>query len=189
MVEQVRRQQLLNDTVLQMRRANRMLKRPLKVKFIGEEGVDEGGITKEFFQVPDKTGFCAGVQCLVHDRICCSYEQCPSCRCLTFTLSPVQILTDQLLQPDFGMFTVDPDMHILWFRYGLEACIIACAPLQDIEQRVVSLLGTSQSSTIGQGISAAGLAGGVQAGWQPCGEMMWSCRVCVLYVSSVSSTG
>lgn len=48
---QVRRQQLLNDTVLQMRRANRMLKRPLKVKFIGEEGVDEGGVTKEFFQV------------------------------------------------------------------------------------------------------------------------------------------
>lgn len=43
---QVRRQQLLNDTVLQMRRANRALKRPLKVKFIGEEGVDEGGVTK-----------------------------------------------------------------------------------------------------------------------------------------------
>ena len=59
MVKQVRRQQLLNDTVLQMRRANRMLKRPLKVKFIGEEGVDEGGITKEFFQVPDKMGFSA----------------------------------------------------------------------------------------------------------------------------------
>jgi hypothetical protein len=48
---QVRRQQLLNDTVLQMRRANRVLKRPLKVKFISEEGVDEGGVTKEFFQV------------------------------------------------------------------------------------------------------------------------------------------
>lgn len=38
---QVRRQQLLNDTVLQMRRAHKSLKRPLKVKFIGEEGVDE----------------------------------------------------------------------------------------------------------------------------------------------------
>ncbi len=41
MLAQVRRQQLLNDTVLQMRRAHKSLKRPLKVKFIGEEGVDE----------------------------------------------------------------------------------------------------------------------------------------------------
>ena len=55
MMMQVRRQQLLNDTVLQMRRANRVLKRPLKVKFIGEEGVDEGGVTKEFFQVVAET--------------------------------------------------------------------------------------------------------------------------------------
>ena len=63
---QVRRQQLLNDTVLQMRRANGRLKRPLKVKFIGEEGVDEGGITKEFFQVLLWTGDRA----LLHGSIC-----------------------------------------------------------------------------------------------------------------------
>ena len=27
------------------------LKKPLKIKFRGEEGVDEGGVRKEFFQV------------------------------------------------------------------------------------------------------------------------------------------
>ena len=27
------------------------LKKPLKVQFLGEEGVDEGGVQKEFFQV------------------------------------------------------------------------------------------------------------------------------------------
>ena len=31
----------------------------------------------------------------------------------------MQILTDQLLQPDFGMFTVDADTRILWFRYAV----------------------------------------------------------------------
>lgn len=30
---------------------NGSLKKPLKVKFIGEEGVDEGGVQKEFFQL------------------------------------------------------------------------------------------------------------------------------------------
>ena len=27
------------------------LRKPLKVKFVGEEGVDEGGVQKEFFQL------------------------------------------------------------------------------------------------------------------------------------------
>lgn len=29
-----------------------------------------------------------------------------------------QLLTDQLLNPDFGMFEVDPDTRQLWFRCG-----------------------------------------------------------------------
>lgn len=38
----------MNDTLLQIQNAsaNNTLKRPLKVKFIGEEGVDEGGVQK-----------------------------------------------------------------------------------------------------------------------------------------------
>ncbi len=29
----------------------RDLKKPLKVKFVGEEGIDQGGVQKEFFQL------------------------------------------------------------------------------------------------------------------------------------------
>ena len=29
----------------------RILRRPLKIVFIGEEGVDEGGLVKDYFQV------------------------------------------------------------------------------------------------------------------------------------------
>ncbi len=39
---------LVNDTLLQIQNAsaNNTLKRPLKVQFIGEQGVDEGGVQK-----------------------------------------------------------------------------------------------------------------------------------------------
>jgi len=38
----------VNDTLLQIQNAsaNNTLKRPLKVQFIGEQGVDEGGVQK-----------------------------------------------------------------------------------------------------------------------------------------------
>lgn len=34
-----------------MQRSPEDLKKPLKVQFVGEEGVDEGGVSKEFFQL------------------------------------------------------------------------------------------------------------------------------------------
>ena len=43
---QVRREHLVSDTVLQMRHARVCMKRPLKVVFVGEAGVDEGGVAK-----------------------------------------------------------------------------------------------------------------------------------------------
>ena len=44
---------LVQDTLLQINRAKEQdaLKKPLKVKFLDEEGVDEGGVQKEFFQL------------------------------------------------------------------------------------------------------------------------------------------
>eukprot|EP00195_Chlamydomonas_chlamydogama_P006855 CAMPEP_0202911740 /NCGR_PEP_ID=MMETSP1392-20130828/55763_1 /ASSEMBLY_ACC=CAM_ASM_000868 /TAXON_ID=225041 /ORGANISM="Chlamydomonas chlamydogama, Strain SAG 11-48b" /LENGTH=556 /DNA_ID=CAMNT_0049602365 /DNA_START=33 /DNA_END=1703 /DNA_ORIENTATION=- len=44
---------LVHDTLVQINRAKEQdaLKKPLKVKFVGEEGVDEGGVQKEFFQL------------------------------------------------------------------------------------------------------------------------------------------
>jgi E3 ubiquitin-protein ligase HERC4 len=52
---QVRRSHLLHDALVQVNEVIRtnasVLKRPLKVAFHGEEGVDEGGVKKEFFQL------------------------------------------------------------------------------------------------------------------------------------------
>lgn len=48
-----RGEHLVQDTLTQINRAKAAgsLKKPLKVKFLGEEGVDEGGVQKEFFQL------------------------------------------------------------------------------------------------------------------------------------------
>ena len=51
LVVKVRRTQLISDTLLQMSLRKDDLKKPLKVQFVGEEGIDEGGVQKEFFQL------------------------------------------------------------------------------------------------------------------------------------------
>jgi len=49
---EVRRDQLVADTTLALERAQpEELQKPLKVKFKGEEGIDEGGVTKEYFRL------------------------------------------------------------------------------------------------------------------------------------------
>ncbi|KAL8271527.1 hypothetical protein Esti_004562 [Eimeria stiedai] len=63
----VRRSHLLQDTLQQIasnsstgaRSSNANLRKALKVKFVGEEGVDQGGVAKEFFQLlVDETHAC-----------------------------------------------------------------------------------------------------------------------------------
>eukprot|EP00938_MAST-03A_sp_MAST-3A-sp1_P002957 g2957.t1 len=52
MILRVRRDQIVRDSLQQLQRMSEMdLRKPLKVKFVGEEGVDEGGVQKEYFQV------------------------------------------------------------------------------------------------------------------------------------------
>ncbi|KAI5073199.1 hypothetical protein GOP47_0011212 [Adiantum capillus-veneris] len=51
LVLRVRRTHLIHDTLGQLNVDRINYKKPLKVVFEGEEGVDEGGITKEFFQL------------------------------------------------------------------------------------------------------------------------------------------
>ena len=41
-----RGEHLVHDTLLQIQNAGGAIRRPLKVHFIGEEGVDEGGVQK-----------------------------------------------------------------------------------------------------------------------------------------------
>jgi len=51
LVVKVRRSHLIQDTLLQMGTRKEDLKKPLKVQFAGEDGIDEGGVQKEFFQL------------------------------------------------------------------------------------------------------------------------------------------
>lgn len=52
LVVRVRRDNLIPDTLAQIQRFDSTaFKKPLKVQFVGEEGVDEGGVQKEFFQL------------------------------------------------------------------------------------------------------------------------------------------
>ncbi|ORZ02211.1 hypothetical protein BCR43DRAFT_481192 [Syncephalastrum racemosum] len=48
----IRRDRIVHDTLLQLERKSiHDLKKQLRVQFVGEEGVDEGGVQKEFFQL------------------------------------------------------------------------------------------------------------------------------------------
>lgn len=52
LILKVRRENVIEDSLQQLVRLSaETLKKPLKVKFIGEEGVDEGGVQKEYFQI------------------------------------------------------------------------------------------------------------------------------------------
>lgn len=46
---EVRRDKLIEDTLNSLLREGLNFRKPLKIKFVGEPGVDEGGVQKEFF--------------------------------------------------------------------------------------------------------------------------------------------
>jgi hypothetical protein len=56
-VLRVRRATLLSDAARELRAAAAHLHKPLKVMFVGEEGVDEGGVQKEFFALTTRAIF------------------------------------------------------------------------------------------------------------------------------------
>lgn len=47
----IRRERILEDALGQLSGRGSELKKPLKIKFVGEQGVDEGGVKKEFFHL------------------------------------------------------------------------------------------------------------------------------------------
>jgi len=57
---EVRRDSLIEDSLNSLVSSGTVLKKPLKVKFAGEPGVDEGGVQKEFFQLLVKQLFDVG---------------------------------------------------------------------------------------------------------------------------------
>ncbi|KAL6069381.1 HECT domain-containing protein [Balamuthia mandrillaris] len=48
---EIRRDELVSDTFTQIEVKRADLKKPLRIKFLGEDGVDVGGVLKEFFQL------------------------------------------------------------------------------------------------------------------------------------------
>lgn len=48
---EVRREHILEDTLRQIQGNNVNFKKPLRIMFQGEPGIDEGGVKKEFFQI------------------------------------------------------------------------------------------------------------------------------------------
>ena len=46
---QIEREHIIEQTLNSLLSENLNLRKPLKVKFVGELGVDEGGVQKEFF--------------------------------------------------------------------------------------------------------------------------------------------
>lgn len=51
LILEIRRDNLIGDTLAQLGQKMRDLKKPLKVVFVNEPAADEGGVTKEFFQL------------------------------------------------------------------------------------------------------------------------------------------
>lgn len=51
LVLNIHRNDLVNSAVRELRTKRNYLRRPLRVHFVGEDGVDEGGLKKEFFQM------------------------------------------------------------------------------------------------------------------------------------------
>lgn len=48
----IRRDYIIEDALVQLQnKSHEDLKKQLKVKFVNEEGIDEGGVQKEFFQL------------------------------------------------------------------------------------------------------------------------------------------
>lgn len=54
---EIHRENILDDAMEKLCRVKHNLKSPLRISFIGEEGADEGGVQKEFFQLVTKDIF------------------------------------------------------------------------------------------------------------------------------------
>lgn len=52
LIIEVRREHIIRDTMIQLDRIRKQdLRKQLRIQFVGEEGIDEGGLQKEFFQL------------------------------------------------------------------------------------------------------------------------------------------
>ena len=67
--------------------------------FVGEEGIDEGGVKKEYFQLLTNVTATLGLANTRNARACLSHAT-----------------VQELFDPQYGMFTYDNTMHHFWFN-------------------------------------------------------------------------
>jgi len=109
LVLKVRRDHLIPDTLMQISRRPDDLKKPLKVHFVGEEGVDEGGVQKEFFQLLIRQIF---------DPAYCMFSYDEDTRLFWFKPSPLDLDTEfELVGIVIGLAIYNG--HILEFRFPM----------------------------------------------------------------------
>ena len=98
---QVRRTHLIHDTLLQMGMRKDDLKKPLKVQFAGEDGIDEGGVQKEFFQL---------IFSQVLPTAACYVRYAHYVRYVRY----VRYTITQIFDVSYGMFVYDEDARLYW---------------------------------------------------------------------------
>lgn len=111
LVLEVRREEVLMDTLQQVSALPaQAFKKPLKVKFKGEDGVDEGGVRKEFFQVMLRELFNPSYGAA-------NFAHC----CRTLVCSSLLVIVCCALA---AMFVINEKTRLMWFNgTSLEANI------------------------------------------------------------------
>ncbi len=90
MVVEVRRDHIIRDALFQLQnKSSSDLKKQLRVSFVGEEGIDEGGIQK-------------GILLLLNSLN-------------KYALEFFSYIVKEMFQEQFGLFTYNPDSRLSWF--------------------------------------------------------------------------
>ena len=92
---------MVEDSLKEISEKQKDLKKKLKISFVGEPGLDMGGLTKEWFQV------------LIYYRgpIRYMYVELD----LLSTIPCFQLLIRKIFDPDYGMFVYFPHSRCYWF--------------------------------------------------------------------------
>ncbi|KPJ20414.1 Ubiquitin-protein ligase E3A [Papilio machaon] len=138
----VRRSHIIADALveLEMIAMERALdlKKQLMVEFEGEQGVDEGGVSKEFFQLiveeifnPDYGMFTQqpdshtvwSLEMIAMERaldlkkqLMVEFEGEQGVDEGGVSKEFFQLIVEEIFNPDYGMFTQQPDSHTVWFN-------------------------------------------------------------------------
>ena len=94
------RSNLVEDSLKEISEKQKDLKKKLKISFVGEPGLDMGGLTKEWFQV------------LFYFR---GPNKCVEQVLLEKTIPFFQLLIRKIFDPDYGMFVYFPHSRCYWF--------------------------------------------------------------------------